>query len=91
MPRTIATNTTGAATAANQATGNASLATIAPNSSAPLPAQSNRTTNIGTVDGGVNVTPTDCSGSVTAGGTAQIQQRLFFKTGEGTGLFDLFL
>jgi hypothetical protein len=36
----------------------------------PIPAQGNRTTNIGTVDGGVNVTLTDCSGTVVTGGTA---------------------
>ena len=61
----------GAATSANQATEITSLATIATNSAAPLPAQSNATTNIGAVSGVVNVTPTDCSGTVTTGGTAQ--------------------
>jgi hypothetical protein len=41
---------TGAATAANQTTANASLATIASNTGAAIPAQSNHTTNIGAVD-----------------------------------------
>ena len=38
---------------------------------APIPAQVNTTTNIGAVSGIVNVTPSDCSGTITAGGTAQ--------------------
>jgi hypothetical protein len=57
------------------ATGNVTvtgcLRSIAQSALAALPAQSNTTTNIGAVSGVVNVTPTDCSGTVTAGGTAQ--------------------
>lgn len=61
---------TGAATSANQSTEIASLATIASNTGAPVPAG---TFDIGTigVHSIVNVTPTDCSGTVTSGGTAQ--------------------
>lgn len=65
---TIATATTGVATAANQATANTSLATIASAVSTPIPAGTNA---IGKVEQSVNVTPTNCSGTVTAGGTAQ--------------------
>lgn len=36
-----------------------------------IPAQSNTTTTIGQVGGQVNITPTDCSGTISSGGTAQ--------------------
>ncbi|CAM5998811.1 unnamed protein product [Sphagnum balticum] len=47
------------------------LKAIANSSINATPGQSNTTTNIGAVSGIVNVTPTDCSGTITTGGTAQ--------------------
>lgn len=61
----------GSATSARQDTGNASLATIAANTGAPIPAQSNFTTNIGAISGVVNVSPADCSLALSSGGAAQ--------------------
>lgn len=57
----------GTATAANQATEIASLASIVTNTGAAIPAGS---ATIGNVNGAPNVTLTDCSGTVTTGGTA---------------------